>query len=310
MIPSINKENAKLVLIDGHAILHRAYHAVPPLTNKKGQQINAVYGFVSMLLRIISDLKPTHLTVCFDRAEPTFRKKQFAAYQAQRPETAKELSSQFAIAKDVAMAMNIPIFEKIGFEADDLLGSIAEGVQGKKVDEVIIVTGDRDILQLVDDKKNIEVYMPQKGLSEGKLYKEKEAHERMGVPAKLIPDYKALVGDPSDNYPGVAGIGPKTAEKLLEKYDGIDHLYKHLKDIDPKVAKKLEDGKESAIMSHKLATIVTDVPIEFDVDKMSKWSVSSNKVLDVFNDLGFKSLAKRVEELGKKRVEENQLRLV
>ena len=299
-------ETSKLVLIDGHAILHRAYHATPPLTNKKGQQINAVYGFTSMILKVITDLKPTHMAVCFDRPEPTFRRKEFELYQAHRPEADKTLVSQFEIAKEVARAMGIPVLEKAGYEADDLLGTVATEAGKKDFAEVVVVTGDRDILQLVDDSKNIEVFMPQKGLSEGKLYKEKETHERMGVPAKLIPDYKALVGDPSDNYPGVAGIGPKTAEKLLEKYDGIDHLYKHLADLDSTVAEKLEKGRESALLSHKLATIVCDVPIEFDIGKMGKWNISSNKVLQLFGDLGFKSLSKRVEEMDKKIAKENQ----
>jgi len=300
----------KLVLIDGHAILHRAYHALPPLTNRKGQQVNAVYGFTSMLLRTISDLKPTHLAVCFDRPEPTFRKEKFAAYQSHRPETDKELVSQFEVAKEVARAMDIPVLEKAGFEADDLLGTIATQAKKDKLDEVVIVTGDRDILQLVNDEEKIEVFMPSRGLSEGKLYKEKDAHERMGVPARLIPDYKALVGDPSDNYPGVAGIGPKTAEKLLEKYNGIDHLYKYLVDIEPKVKEKLVKNKDLAILSHNLATIVRDVPIEFEIDKMSKWSVANPRVLEFFDDLGFKSLIKRVEELERKIVKENQMSLI
>jgi DNA polymerase-1 len=300
----------KLVLIDGHAILHRAYHALPPLTNRKGQQVNAVYGFTSMLLKVVSDLKPTHLAVCFDRPEPTFRKEKFAAYQSNRPETDKELVSQFEVAKEVARAMNIPVLEKVGFEADDLLGTIATQAKKDKLEEVVIVTGDRDILQLVNDEEKIEVFMPSRGLSEGKLYKEKDAHERMGVPARLIPDYKALVGDPSDNYPGVAGIGPKTAEKLLEKYDGIDHLYKHLADIEPKVKEKLVKNKDLAILSHNLATIVRDVPIEFEIDKMSKWSVVNPKILEFFDDLGFKSLTKRVEELDRKMVKENQMSLI
>src|SRR3989344_8025202 len=148
---------SKLVLIDGNAILHRAYHALPPLTTKRGEPINAVYGLTSMLLRVIQDLKPTHIAVCFDRKEPTFRHKEFPKYQAQRPVMDKELSGQFEKAKDVLSAMNIPIFEMAGYEADDVIGTLAS--QSTGVDEVVIVTGDRDILQLIDDSRRVRVYL-------------------------------------------------------------------------------------------------------------------------------------------------------
>src|SRR3989344_3525742 len=200
----------KLVLIDGNAILHRAYHAIPPLTSRTGEPINAVYGLVSMLLKTIDDLKPSHLAVCFDRPEPTFRKKIYQAYQAQRPETEESLSSQFAKAKEVLDSMRIKIFEMPGYEADDLIGTIAE--KSVKINEVVIVTGDRDILQLVDDRKKIRVFMPIVGLSNGRVFKEEDVFSKLGVLPNQIIDYKALVGDASDNYPGVFGIGPKTAE--------------------------------------------------------------------------------------------------
>jgi DNA polymerase-1 len=226
---------SKLVLIDGNAILHRAFHAMPPLTTRSGEPINAVYGLVSMFLRVIQDLKPTAIAVAFDLKEPTFRHKEFKKYQSQRPPTADELSGQFEKARDFFKAVKVPVYSMPGFEADDVIGTIASRcaeipndklkISNKsqatnhkpQIDETVIITGDRDILQLVDDKKNIKLYMPIMGLSNAKLFGEKETLERIGVPANLIPDYKALVGDPSDNYPGVAGIGPKTAITLLNK---------------------------------------------------------------------------------------------
>ena len=293
---------SKLILIDGNAILHRAYHALPPtLTTRRGEPINAVYGFVSMLLRIIQDLKPTHIAVAFDRKEPTFRHKEFKDYQAHRPEMDKELDSQFDKARDTVTAFGIPIYDKAGFEADDILGTLAKQA---KVDEIVIVTGDRDILQLVTDK--VKVYLPIKGLSEAQLMGKKEVVEKMGVAPEQIDDYKALVGDPSDNYKGVPGIGPKTAISLLSKYKDVSTVYKNLDKIDESVAKKLKEGRKSAKTSQKLAEIVTDVPVKLDTDEAAKWKVDSTQVLALFAEFGFKTLTKRVRDVGSLIQKENQ----
>jgi DNA polymerase-1 len=181
----------KLVLIDGNAIMHRAYHALPPLTTKSGEPINAVYGFVSILLRIINDIKPTHLVVCFDRPEKTFRKEKYVKYQAQRPVMDDFLSSQVTKMHDVLQAFSIPVYEKAGFEADDVIGTIARESQGKRIKEVIIITGDRDIFQLINDR--VKVYVPVKGLKEGKLYGKKEVKEEFDFDPVQMVDYKALV---------------------------------------------------------------------------------------------------------------------
>lgn len=285
----------KLVLIDGNAILHRAFHAMPPLTTRSGEPINAVYGLVSMFLRIVQDLKPDSIAVAFDEKEETFRHKAFTEYQSQRPPTAEDLSSQFAKARDFFEAIGVPIYSKPGFEADDVIGTIVD----KSKDGAVVVTGDRDLLQLVDDKKGIKLYMPVVGLTNAKLFDELEAKERMGVDANKIPDLKALVGDPSDNYPGVTGIGPKTAEKLLEKYKSVDNIYAHLSEIDPNVRQKLDSGKADAKLFHKLATVVRDVPLEIDFEQMKKWKIDSPEVLKLFENFGFKTLTERIKKVGK-----------
>jgi DNA polymerase-1 len=265
-----------------------------------------------MLLKVIQDLMPTHIALTFDRPEPTFRQKELPSYQAQRPPLDKELSSQFSKAKDVSSAMNIPVYEMAGFEADDLIGTLSKrAVEGKEedlIDEVVIVTGDRDILQLVDEK--VKVFLPVRGLSEGKLFGSDDVKEKMGVMPKQIIDYKALVGDASDNYKGVPGIGPKTAINLLEKYGSFENIYKHLDDIPTAIKEKLEVGKDSGKQSYKLAKIITDMEIDVDLRKASKWRVDSREVLDLFSEFGFKTLTNRVKDVGKSIMNENQMKLI
>ncbi len=318
MSPSTSSGQSKLVLIDGNAILHRAYHALPPLTTKKKEPINAVYGFISMFLKLVQDLQPTHVAVCFDRKEPTFRHEEFEAYQAHRPEMDKDLSVQFEKARDVISAFGIPIYDKAGFEADDVIGTLAfqavvsraekRGRKTRKsaeeIDEVVIVTGDRDILQLVTDK--IKVYLPIRGLSEAQLMGKKEVVEKLGVKPNQVDDFKALVGDPSDNYKGVPGIGPKTAIKLLNKYNSIDNVYRHLDEIEERVQQKLKAHRKDVTLYQKLAKIVTDVKLDVDLNKMSKWKVDSQEILNLFAEYGFKTLTKRVKDVGSQIVSKNQ----
>ena len=291
----------KLILIDGHAIMYRAFHAMPPLTTKTGEPINAIHGLVSMLLRIITDLKPTHIAVVFDEKEKTFRQIELPTYQVQRAPMADELSSQFSKARQFLKAAKIPVYSKGGFEADDVIGTIALKFPG----DVVIATGDRDILQMVTDK--ISLYMPIAGLATAKLFGEKETVERMGVSPKLIPDYKGLVGDASDNYFGVPGIGPKTAINLLNEFGSFDGVFKNLNKIPEKLKAKLEMGRESGKLSYKLATIVTDVPVKIDFEEMENWDVDSKEVLDLFvNKFGFKTLTERVKKVGKELDQEKQ----
>lgn len=300
----------KLVIVDGNAILHRAFHAIPPLTTPKQEPINAVYGFVSILLNVIQNLKPTHITICFDEKEKTFRQVALPSYQAQRPPMADELSSQFAKARKFLESAKIPVYSKPGYEADDVIGTIASSVQRIGGSwETVIITGDRDILQLVDDKKDIKLFMPVGGISNGKLFGEAETIERLGVGPKLIPDYKGLVGDASDNYFGVAGIGPKTAINLLNQFGDFQGIYKNLSKIPEKLKEKLENGRQGAELSYKLATIIRDVPVKFDFDAMQTWRVDSQDVLKLFSEFGFNTLTKRIQEVGKNIESEKQTSL-
>lgn len=296
----------KFVIIDGFAILHRAYHALPILTTKRGSPINAVYGLVSMILRVITDLKPTHIAVCYDRPEETFRKKAFKLYHANRPKADKGFVSQIEKAQKAMEAMNIPVYSCAGYEGDDVIGTIAKKVEDKM--KVIIVTGDRDIFQLVGP--NTQVFMPISGMSQGKVFGEKEVMEKMGVKPEQINDYKALVGDPSDNYPGVSGIGPKTAIDLIHRYGDIKNIYKNLEKLNPKLKEKLEKGKKDAMLSYKLATIVTKVPCKLKIKESSKWDIDNEKVLSLFKEFGFKTLTERVKKMGAKLDEEKQMKLI
>ena len=284
----------RLVLIDGNAMLHRAYHALPPLTTPDGTLVNAVYGFTSMLIKLFQDLKPTHIAVAFDRPEKTFRKELFAGYQAQRPELDAGMVSQFPIVREVVAAFKVPVYDAAGFEADDVLASIAK--QASKNTEIVIVTGDRDILQLVDNKR-VKVFMPTKGLSEGKLFGEKDVEEKMGVLPRQIPDLKALAGDASDNYPGVGGIGPKTAVDLLKTFGSVEALYKKLKkntELSDALREKLVSGEKDALMFHHLATIRSDAPVTFSAGDARVETLDTLDARAKLADLHFPSLVKRL----------------
>ena len=297
----------RLVLIDGHAILHRAYHALPPLISRTGQPTGAVYGFLTMLFRIIQDLKPTYLAAAFDLPTPTFRHEAYIAYQAQRPPTEQALKDQIELVKEVLVSAGTPIYACPGFEADDVIGTLArQAVLSRSstlIDEVIIVTGDRDIMQLVNHK--VKVYAPIRGLSESKMFGKVEVEEYMGVKPSQIVDYKALVGDQSDNYPGVAGIGPKTAVELIKSHDNLDGVYRAIgvKGFSENITKKLEDGKAAAKLSQNLARIRVDAPVRLDLKRSATLDLSKNeKFLQKLDQLGFKSLIKRLTGEEKKRI--------
>ena len=217
----------KFILIDSNAIIHRAYHALPPLTTRKGEIVNAVYGFTSVLLNVLNRFKPDYIAATFDLKEPTFRHKEFKSYKATRVKAPDDLYEQIPLVKKIVEAFNIPVVEKKGYEADDLIATFARKTEKIHPDvEVIIVTGDLDTLQLVDDK--VKVFALRKGMSDSVLYGEKEIFERYGLKPDQMIDYKGLRGDPSDNLPGVRGVGEKTATELLKKYNTIEEVYKNL----------------------------------------------------------------------------------
>jgi len=295
----------KLVIIDGNAIVHRAYHALPPMRVKDGTVVNAVYGFASMLLKIINDVKPEYLAVSFDVAGGTFRDDIFVDYKATRVEADQALYDQFPLVYELVDAFNIPIFTKKGFEADDVMGTIAHHVKnGKTKIKTLIVTGDKDLLQLVDDKENIEIYLLKKGMSEFESCDEKTVFEKMGFAPNMVISYKSLRGDASDNIPGVKGIGDKTAVSLISKIGNIDEIYKQLKNKKSKlyqefsasVISKLETDQTQAFMSKELATIKTDIEdIDFDLVKAETKDFDRDKVVKLFQKFEFYSLLKRLE---------------
>lgn len=292
----------KLVLIDGHAILHRAYHAFPlNLRTKKGETVNAVYGFTRMLLSVINDLKPDYLAVAFDLPKPTFRHEEFLGYQAKRPQMDAKLAEQIERVHQVVGVLNLPFFEMEGFEADDVIGTLAKQANSKNL-ETVIVTGDKDIMQLVD--KKVKVYAPIKGFSGYELFGRKKVQQLLDVWPEQIVDYKALMGDASDNYPGVPGVGPKTATKLLSKYKDLDTIYNNLAKIKPQIAKKLIKDRQLAFLSLKLAKIVTNVPIKLSLKACQVHDYDQEKAKRLFEELEFRSLINKLPGSGEK--EENK----
>ena len=308
----------RLVLIDGHAILHRAYHAFPStLKTRRGELVNAVYGFTRIFLAVLEDLEPAYLAVAFDLPQPTFRHQEYVGYQIQRPEMDEELFGQIERVYQIVKSLNIPIFTAPDFEADDVIGTLAsQAVQNKvhrtKNIEVIIVTGDKDIMQLVN--KKVKVYAPRKGFSEPEIFDSQKVKKLLGVTPEQIIDYKALTGDPSDNYPGVSGIGPKTAVELLNQYGDLATIYKNLKKIKPLLAQKLKDGKENAYLSQKLATIVTKVPLKLNLKACLVHDYDHQKAIKLFEELEFKSLMSKLPGIKKAKEEKkdktNQMSLI
>jgi len=288
---------SKIVLIDGNALVHRAYHALPKLTTKKGELVNAVYGFISILLKVLNELKPDYVAATFDLAAPTFRHEEFEEYKATRVKAPQELYDQLVRVKQVLGAMNIPIYEKEGFEADDVIGTLTVQAKGKPEfqhpeSRITVVTGDLDTLQLVNDKVN--VYTLRKGIKDTILYDEKAVAERYGLLPKQMPDFKGLKGDPSDNIPGVPGVGEKTAAELLKEYETLENLYENIGLLPEKIGNKLEENKEQAFFSKYLATIKTDVPVELDLAKCKLHDYDKNKVKELFEELEFFSLLNRL----------------
>lgn len=297
----------RLVLLDGNALLHRAFHAMPPLTTSSGELVNAVYGFTSMLLKSLADLHPEYLVAIFDEPGPTFRHQAYTQYKATRVKAPEGLYEQLPRIKEVAQAMNVPIYELPGYEADDIIATLAR--QAKDKVEVIIATGDKDSYQLVD--KTVKVFTPHKSFSDTVLLDEKGVEEKMGVKPTQIPDLKGLAGDPSDNIPGVMGIGEVGAAKLLQKYGSVESVYEHIKELPERTQKLLAEGSEDAVMSKQLATADDHVPVELDLEAARLSEYNQDKVLKLFHELEFNSLLGKLPEASKayQDVPESQLGL-
>lgn len=280
-----------LLLIDGNALMHRAYHALPPFKTRDGLPTNAIYGFLSMLQKAIVDFKPTHLAVCFDTPTPTFRKKIFKEYQAHRPKIDDQLILQMPLIREALDKAGITRLEKPGFEADDLIGTITHKLK-KPNTRILIFTGDKDILQLVSDK--VFVIAPLIGLGNVKLYDREEVKKRFSLDPNQIPDLKGLMGDSSDNYSGAKGIGPKTAAQLLIQFHDIKNLFKNLNKVENKRIKKiLEDHKENILLSKQLAQIHTNIDIDFNFDK-TYFIRFNTELKDYLSKLEIHSLIKRL----------------
>jgi len=287
-----------LVIVDGHAIAHRAYHSIPPLS-VGGQPVNALYGFYSMILSALDILKPKYLVVCLDSPGPTFRQDEFVGYRAKRKPADSDLVSQLPLLPQTLETSQISHFAIGGFEADDLIGTLVRKSLKKVtktnrnlVSKITIITGDKDLMQLVNNK--VSLFVPIRGLSETKLYGSVEVKDKLGVDPHQVIDLKALMGDMSDNYPGVTGIGPVAATNLLNTYQNLGNIYSHLSEIKPAIADKLRRDHDNAYLSQKLATIVTDIPLKFTLrpSRFGKRNIIGLEKL--FTEYNFKSLLARL----------------
>ncbi len=295
----------RLVLLDAHAIIHRAYHAMPEFSNSAGEPTGALYGICAMLMKIVSDLKPDYIVACYDLPQKTFRHEAYAAYKGTRMKADDNLVSQINRSREIFTAFNIPMYDAPGFEADDILGTIAEQLKADKNTDIVIASGDMDTLQLVDDKR-VRVFTLKKGLNDTVTYDEDAVMARFGFGPKLLPDYKGLRGDPSDNIVGIAGIGEKTATDLIVSFGSIEDIYKKLKKdesavaavVKPRIVELLKAGEEEALFSKTLATIRRDAPITFVLpEKEFTESVDVAKIETLFRQLEFRGLTPRVHTL-------------
>ena len=285
-----------LILMDGHAMVHRAWHGIQqPLNVKRtGEDVRAVFSFTNTFLRIIAEWSPTHCAMTFDLPTPTFRHKLYKEYKAQRPEAPPELKAQFGWIRKLMEAFSIPIFEMEGYEADDVLGTLSRKAEGKKV-ETLIVTGDTDTLQLVSPWVRV---LLQYRIQERKVFDEAAVRDRYGgLPVDVQTGLKALMGDSSDNIPGVPGIGKKTAIKLLHEFGSLENIYQNLDKVNPaRLQQALQDNKEQAFQGKVLVSIVTDLPLDLDLEATRFWRYDRSKVVDVYRELEFFSIVSNIPE--------------
>ncbi|MCK9187261.1 MAG: 5'-3' exonuclease H3TH domain-containing protein [Candidatus Colwellbacteria bacterium] len=282
------------LIIDANSLIHRAYHALPPLTGSNGEPAGALYGLSSILMKIVREVSPDYAVAAYDRPEPTFRKKEFSAYKENRPLATDDLISQIISSKEIFNAFSIKCLEAPGFEADDIIGTVASKVaEEKNAPKVIILSGDLDILQLVKDG-NIIAWVPKKGISSFTEYDKEAVIGRFGIPPELVPDFKGLVGDISDNIPGIQGVGPKTAADIIKKYGPLEDLYDLSPQAKTKAMENVMKNKKTALLSKKLATIDKNVPIPFySIEDFKVKPLEKKKISEFLLSKGFKNLSER-----------------
>ncbi|HCX03296.1 MAG TPA: DNA polymerase I [Clostridiales bacterium] len=283
----------KFVILDGNSILFRAYYALPPLKNKKGVFTNAVYGFLTMLYKIIDDYQPNYICVAFDPDKPTFRHEKYEDYKAGRAKAPNELVMQFGMIRDVLDKHNIKYLEIDSYEADDIAGSLANKYKGKDI-ETYLVTSDKDYLQLID--KGVTVILTKTGVTNIVEYNEEKMEEEYGITPEQFIDLKALMGDSSDNIPGVYGIGEKTGLKLLKKYGSLDGVYENIDEIKGKMKEKLEKEKNQAYLSYTLAKIIKNLPLDYDIDYFKYVEADKKELMDLYDEYEFRKLKDRFKE--------------
>lgn len=298
----------KLVLIDGNSVINRAFYATPPLSDSKGQPTNAVYGFVNMLIKLIGELSPKYMVVAFDRKEPTFRHTMYTEYKGTRKPMPDDLRPQIPLLKEVLTTMGIAIYDKAGFEADDIIGTLAK----RYAEETIIITGDKDSFQLVDETTS--VYFTRRGISDIDVYNNANFKEKTGIEPIQVIDLKSCMGDSSDNIPGIVGVGEKTALNLVQTYGSLENVYNNLQDFKGKTLEKIENGKDLAFLSKKLATINTNVDIDLVIEDSVVPFPFNEGVRRIFTDLEFRGFLKRkdifLEQSGNSNSEDIDVQII
>ncbi len=288
----------KLLIIDGNAIIHRAFHAIPMLATSSGQPTNAIYGFCSMIMNLLIKERPEYIVITYDRKGKTFRDDLYTEYKATRTKAPQELYDQMPLIKDVMRAFKIPQFEVDGFEADDIIATIAHKMENNENIHCYIATGDRDAFQLIT--KSVSVITPKSGFKEYVTYTPEKVKEEFGITPEQFCDYKTLRGDTSDNIPGVPGIGEKIATDLLQKYETIDGILNHLSELSPAIARKFADGNESLEMSRKLVTLNHEVLIDFNLEECTTHNFDVSEITRLFDGYEFRSLVRKLGELESK----------
>jgi len=298
-------QESKLILIDGNSLLYRAFYALPPLSTKKGIPTGGVYGFTRILIKLLKEEKPDYMACAFDKGKKTFRHKKWKDYKITRPETPKELSLQIPLVKKILEAFKIPVFEEEEYEADDIIATLAK--KGEKAGlKVKIFTGDKDIFQIISP--SVVIVRFKRGISKTETFDIQKVKEEFGVYPEQIADYLSLVGDTSDNIPGVPGIGPKGAKELIKNFGNVENILSNIDRLPPNLATKIKENVDKIKLSKKLATIFTEVPLEFNLEKLKVKNPDLKALLEIFKELEFKELIKSIstdESLKKEKNSEN-----